>query len=145
MKFTFMILFILPVMLCFAQSEKEALSKTGKDSTQSTKLNNEKKDIPVLKLNKLLMDSRIHLDPADIEYNADFKKASFKEIVGKGLSPDQVNAEENAKNILNDINKSMEDKRSGFQKAVQTALGIAQTALVVGLAVREVVKETKKD
>lgn len=145
MKFTFIILFILPVMLCFAQSGKDNLLKQGKDSTQYKKSLNEKRDIPVLKLNKLLLDNRIHLDPADIEYNADFKKASFKEIVGKGLNPDQVNAEENAKNILNDINKSMEDKRSGFQKAVQTALGIAQTALVVGLAVREVVKENKKD
>lgn len=144
MKSAFIILFILPVMFCFAQSGKDTQSKSGKDSTRNKNIINEKQDIPTLKMNKILLDNRIYFNPAEMEYNTDLKKASLKEVVSQGLSPDQVNAEVNAKNILNDISKSMEDKRSGFQKIMQTALGAVQTAVVVGLAVREVVKETRK-
>jgi hypothetical protein len=145
MKSFFIIIFLLQTALCFAQTGRDTLSKPVKDSVQNKKGIIEKQDISTLKTNKFLLENKVYSNPADAEYSTNLKKASLKEMVSKGLSSDQVNVENNAKNILNDINKSMEDKRSNFQKIMQTALGAVQTAVVVGLAVREVVKENKKD
>jgi hypothetical protein len=139
-------LIILFIIICpafyLAQIKKDTLSKG--DRAGSNKADVEKQDLSTLKLNKFFIEHHVTYNPADAEYKSELQKSTLKEVISKSVNNQKDFAEENAKYILSDVRRSMQDKRSDLQKVVQEALGIAQTALVAGLAVREIVKETSR-
>jgi len=143
MRILIFTIILLHAAVCMAQTGKDSLSKAVGSPLHNNQLNKEKQSPPPVNRNKILQESGLNYNAADMGYLADFQKTSLKEVIAGGIKTEQEAAQENAQSILTDIQRNMQDKRPAWQKVVVNALGVAQAAVAVGMAVREVVK--KKD
>ena len=143
MKFQLLIIMFVVSVACFAQLRKDSIITAKKDTVGKAKLSNESKEILTIENKRFLRENMVLHNIYDTPYVTDFQKPSLKEVIGKSQRTDKDIAEGNMNDILADIRRSTEDKRSGFLKVMQSALEVVQTAVVVGLAVREVTR--KKD
>jgi hypothetical protein len=131
------------VSVCSAQIIFK-VDKRKKDTTKTIPSSNEKKELPTLKQTQFLQQNNIISTTTDPQYVTDFQKATIKEVIGNSQKTDKELLNENMQGILSGVRKANEDKRSTLLKAVQSALSVAQAAVVTALAVREVVREIEK-
>lgn len=142
-KLLIYLILLLTATDCFAQTRKDTIPKTAplKNDIKNQKI--EKQELLPINADKAIGSLHFYKIMSEIEYSKDFRKPLLKDVIEQNIKTDQEVIAENMKGILADVRKANEDKRSSFLKTVQSALGIAQAAVVTALAVNEVVKEIK--
>lgn len=140
-KGLFLIILLLSATICSAQIVINAAKGNKKDTSRTVNSNKDKKELPTLKQTQFLQENNLIRSATDIPYVTDFQKATIKEIISRGEKTDKELLDDNMQSILSDVRKASEDKRSAVLKVVQSALAVAQEAVVMALVVREIVRD----
>jgi hypothetical protein len=141
MKSLIYIIMLILSVNCFAQVGKDSTSKTNLKQKESKGNGIEKPELIPPNTVEIMQSLNLYRIRSEVNYSQDFKKPLLKNILEQNLKPDKDIINENMQGILADVRRANEDKRSPLLKTVESALGIAQAAVVAALAVREVVRE----
>ena len=144
MKMMVLVIFLSAVMNCYSQTTKDTTSKTDSRQMLNKNQNFEKKEEIKIITDRNVNTGKLYKIISEAEYYQDFKKPLLKDIFEQNIKTDKDLISENMQGILSDVRRANEDKRSFLLKTIQSALGIAQTAVVTALAIREIVREVEK-